>query len=232
MAKKKLVYSGSASSTKEREDILEISDKIRGLVKKAQYRKAFNLAEATLKAHPKNRFAQYHYAVMLGDSEEWATKAQHIKNSKRAAKLLQSLLKRSRGIDPRWRMGWRNEYYWFTKQAYKQWRLGVEGIRRGDKTSYYSMGVGAVSLSLNFYKNNSPKRAKSWALKAINAWESYFKVIPDYYNSYVWYAKGLGLSGNLVKMNFALRKAANLSGRPISYREFVDARAAVLKAIS
>ncbi len=200
-------------------------------VGRAQYRKAFLVAKDAIQKYPNNRFAMYKYAVMLGDSGEWASKAQQEKNRIKAAKLFRKLLRRTRGIGDRFTTAMKNEYFWFSKQPLKQYRLGEEYLPILGKSSCYSMGVGAVSYAKKLYARNRPRQAKEWAKKAVKAWQQYFTVVPSYYNSHVWHAKALGLLGDIQGMEQALKKAAKLAKRPLSYREFVETREDVYKIL-
>jgi len=208
------------------------SELIYDFVYAAQYKRAFELAKKLKAKFPDNRFAQYHYAVALGDCGEWATSKTAEKNSKIAALLLRDLLRRSSGIDSHWRRSWRNEYYWFSKQHFKQWKLGRELVRAGQPKARYSMGVGAVSLAFSLVSKGKTKQGLVWASKARKAWEEYFQFVPDYYNSYVWYAKSLGILGDAKGMERALSKAAKLAKRPLNYREFTEAKRAIKAAIA
>lgn len=232
MAKMKTInWKDAPRAAGERSEISELRKRRYAYLYKAQYKKMFDISLETITKFPKNRFAQYDYAVALGDSEEWATPSQYRKNERKAAALFKLLLKKTRGVDPRSVRGWRNEYYWFSKQPLKQFRLGLTEVKKGDAYGNYSMGVGAVSLSLLYYKKSKTGLALRWAETAARAWRNYFKISPDYYNAHVWYAKSLGLSGDLKGMERALKKAAKLSKRPLSYREFVGARKEVLAAL-
>jgi hypothetical protein len=226
---KKRKYKGSDQSTKEFEQAEKLLEDTSRLVRAAQYRKAFQVAKDGLAKIPRNRFAQYNYAVLLGDSEEWASKAQHKINSRKAARILKSLLGRCRGVDSSWAGRWKNEYYWFSKQPRKQWKLGLERVRHRNYSGYYSAGVAAVTLSFGLYRSGRIRSARSWAERARLAWESYFRHQPDYYNAYVWYGQSLGLMGDLDGMERSLKRAAALSKRKITYGEFEKARKEVLE---
>jgi hypothetical protein len=204
----------------------------RQLVRKARYKEAFLLAKKTLKRYPNNRFAIYRYAVTLGDSGSYVSSRQHAKNQAASAKLFRSLLKSVNGIDARWVIAFRNEYYWFSKQPYKQYRLGIDQVKTQGKSSLYSAGVGATSLSQKYYEQGKAKLGKLWAQKAIAAWKIFVTEIDDYYNAYVWYAKSLGLTGDLAGMEKYLRKAAKLANKPLSYKEFGTTRKDVEKALT
>lgn len=209
---------------------MEASNDISSLVRRAQYKKAYGLARELIKKYPENRFAQYRFAVLSGDSGEWARGKELKNNTSRAVKILKKLLLKTSGIDRRWVSSWRNEYYWFSSQPEKQYRLGKEDLLQRDMHGYYSMGVGAVSVALKKIEEKKYSQSIQWAQKAKSSWENYFKAVPDYYNAYVWYAKSLGLLGDLKGMEKALKKAGKLAKRPLSYREFVEARAEVLAA--
>lgn len=227
--KKKLKFSKRAQF--EYDQIQEDIKIAWAFVRKARYRKAYDHAKKTLARYPDNRFAVYKYAVALGDSREWTSAATHLKNQRKAAALLKKLLNRTRGIDPRWVKVIRNEYYWFSKQPYKQYRLGIDHVSKDGNGSFYSAGVGAVSIAILRHKAGKVAQANVWAQKAISAWQGYFEADANYYNSYVWYAKALGLSGDEKAMEAALKKAAKLAKRPLNYQEFRRARETVRECL-
>lgn len=223
-------YKGSVSSKHEVQQAAELLKETKRLVGLARYRDAFLLAKSALKQHPDNRFVQFRYAVLLGDSEEMTSAKRHASNTKQAAALLKKLLRRASGIDPIWVSIWKNEYYWFSKQPLKQWKLGVRNVEAGNKSGYYSMGVGAVCLAVKHFEKNQSKLALKWAEKAELAWRKYIEHLPTYYNGYVWYAKSLGLQLKMIEMEESLREAAKLAQKPIDYKEFSDARTLVAEA--
>lgn len=166
--KKPAPFKFSPKAQKEFDEIKAEREKISAFVMRAQYKKAFLLAEKTLEKHPSNRFAIYKFAVALGDSESFVSKPQHLKNQKSAAKILKKVLRKTRGVDPRWVKVWRNEYYWFSKQPYRQYRLGIDHVKSQGKGSYYSAGVGAATLAHKLYGKNQFTRGKRWAKKSID----------------------------------------------------------------
>ncbi len=231
MKRKNSIFVESTVSKLEREQVQKEVNQIRELLDKARYKQAFQIAKNLYKKFPENRYAQYRYAVSLGDCDEWAAPNKVILNQKTASRILKNLLRKTRGIDPRWRSYWRNEYYWFSKQPMKQWRLGLSDIRSGISGGQYSMGVGAVSVSLQCFEKRKITQGKIWARKAQDSWEQYFRITPNYYNAYVWYAQALGLQGDVKGMETALKRAAKISKRSIRYSEFTEAKKKVMAAL-
>lgn len=229
-SKSKLPHESAAAAI-EAEQVAADGAKIWGYVQQAQYRKAFKHADLTWKKYPTNRFAQYHYAVTLGDCEEWAPLSEQEKNVKKAAKILRALLRRCNGAPARLIAASRNEYYWFSRQPRKQYRLGREQVRKGKYTGNYSIGVGAVTIAIEKHKKRDYGVAYTWASRAKDAFEKYFIESPSYYNAYVWYGQALGLLQDFDGMELAFETAAKLANRPVSYREFVKARDVVFSAL-
>lgn len=223
---------GSKAFMSELEEMKERTKIIKAFVRRAQYRKSFLAAEEAYRVFPGNRIAIYNYAVALGDCDEWAKGSVRRSNVRKSVFLLRKLLSRARGVDPRWVSSWRNEYFWFSNQPYKQWSLGLADSKKREGAGYYSMGVGAVMISVGYYKRGKPILARNWAKKAVFAWQKYFKVVPNYYNAFCWYARAQGLGGDLDGMTRSFEKAAKLSGRSLNYVEFVEARKDVLQALA
>lgn len=228
---KKKLLKLSAQAQKEYDEIKRPYNQAYEFVEKARYKKAFELALDTYKKYPLNRFALFQYAALLGDNKEGISEAQHRRNHKTSARLLKGLLRRTSGLDPRHIKTFRNEYYWFSKQPYRQYRLGIEYAKKLGKKQLYSAGVGACMLSVNKYKKRQYSQGRQWAKKSILAWEEYFTASPKYYNSWAWYAQALGLTGDIEGMEKALKKAAKLANRSLYYEEFQEVRNDVAKLL-
>jgi hypothetical protein len=194
-------------------------------INKADYKKAVGVLAGVYKKYPADFKVANFYASTLADYAELLSGEKKKKLKKEGISILSNLLKRTRGISKGWIYRTRNEYYYQTKNYYKQYMLGVEMVTNGDKNGFYSQGVGAAwhALELVMKGNRNKKRSKVWAKKAINAWNNYFKyVAKDYYNPYVHYALAFGILGNDKEMNKSLFKASKLSGKPLSYYEFKE----------
>lgn len=129
-----------------------------------------------------------------------------------------ALFEKMRGIPEQNRMRTRNEYYWFSQQYLKQYKLGVEGVEAGSLRSYYSQGVGAANYAYKLGLSGKVKLAVRWAKIAESAWEKYFlNVNKKYFDPWTWYALSLGIQGKIIPMEKSLKKAAALA--KISYKK-------------
>ena len=207
---------------KEAPEVLETAKTLRELVYRAEYKKALKISEKLYRKYPKNAYAIFLYAVQIGDSvvSGFDPKAKPVK--KIATRMLVPLLKRMREIPVERRMALRNEVYWFSGEGNKQYRLGFNEVKRGEKIGYYSMGVGGWCVARKYALARKTVLAKRWAEKSIRAWEQYFKFNDKYYNAWSWYARSLGFIGKETEMMRALKMAMRLSGKPISFPEFQE----------
>lgn len=190
----------------------------------ADYGKAIKLLAPVYRKYPQDFRVIYFYASTLADYGEGRPENERKRLKKRGCYLLCGLLKRLRGVSRELGYSTRNEYYYHSAQHDKQYHLGLERVRAGEKSGYYSQGVGAAWHAYGHAKNGRQHFAEMWAKRAIRAWENYFKFKADYYNAYVHYALALGILGRTKDMEAALAKSARLSGKPKSYREFEEIR--------
>ena len=203
-------------------EVLEKAEVLQKLMYQAEYKRALQISKKLYRKYPKNAYATFLYAVHLGDSvvSGFDLKAEKVKMM--AAKMLKPLLKRLREIPIEKRMTLRNEFYWFSNQAKKQYRLGLQEIQRGQKIGYYSMGVGGWCIAREYALKGKRAYANRWAEKSIRAWERYFMFNSQYYNSWSWYARPLGFIGRKADMMKALKIATQLSGKSIHFPEFQE----------
>jgi len=199
------------------------------LVTLARYEAAYQRAKKLYQKHPKNYRVLYRYAVCLGDRTGENRSKEARKNHQSAVKILKKLTYRIRAFEPSRRAAVLNEYYWFSHQPRKQYRLGLKETRNKNQNSFYSMGVGAWGMVELYARRNKLKLAIRWAQKSSDAWESYFKYQSRYYNAWVWYARAQGFLFGKAEMEKALKVAQRLSHRPKSYVEFREARREVLE---
>lgn len=190
----------------------------------ADYGKAIRILTPVYKKYPCDFRVINFYASTLADYGECQPESEKKRLKKRGCELLRGLLKRLRGMSRELGYSTRNEYYYHSAQHDKQYRLGVECVRAGEKRGYYSQGVGAAWHAYGHARNGRKYLAEMWAKRAIRAWENYFKFNADYYNAYVHYALALGIIGRIKDMEESLVKSAKLSGKPKSYREFAEVR--------
>lgn len=193
----------------------------------ADYGKAIRILAPVYKKHPCDFRVINFYASTLADYGECRPEKEKKKLKKRGCDLLRGLLRRLRGMSRELGYSTRNEYYYHSAQHDKQYHLGVECVRAGEKRGYYSQGVGAAWHAYGHARKGRNSLAEMWAKRAIRAWENYFKFKADYYNAYVHYALALGIMGRLDDMEAALAKSAKLSGKPRSYREFTEVRRSI-----
>jgi len=190
------------------------------LIKKADYKKALDLAAKLANENKDCVFAQATYASVLGDFAEFNDTTNSKSLKKKAAKLLYKLTRRLKNQDIKTVGYVRNEYYYHSGQFKKQYELGCELARRGATYPYYTQGVGASNYAYQLALKRQFVKARKWAKKAVQAWKKEIRSRPDYYNSYVHYALALGISGNTKKASEALIIAERLSGKNKDYIEF------------
>lgn len=188
------------------------------------YEKAVRIVAPFYERYPADPRVIYYYASTLADYGESRRPEERKQLKRLCCKLLRGLLRRMRGMSSALGYSARNEYYYHSAQYNKQYHLGVERVLAGEKSGYYSQGVGAAGHAYGHAIKKRRRFAGIWAKRAINAWEQYFKFRPDYYNAYVHYALALGIMGRFNDMEAALAKSARLSGKPRSYREFTEVR--------
>ncbi len=195
----------------------EFESKIRSLSNRARYDDACVLSRYFLRAYPDLVVAAYYEAVFTAEKTEGYSKAENRMRYATAAKKLQRLLVRLRGVDSNLRTRIRNEYYWFSNQPYKQFLLGQEQVRLGYQRANYSQGVGAIGVAKEYARKGKIGLAMRWAKRSENAWKRFFKVDPNWYNSYLFYAQSVGLQGRTTEMNRAFRRASQISGKSINW---------------
>ena len=142
--------------------------KFRQLSNSARYREAHELSKKLVKQYPSVILFAYYEAVMTAEQEVGFSKAQVKARQKLAAKKLRKLLYRARAMTLGQRNSMRNEYYWFSRQPHKQYRLGLERVKAGEKSSYYSQGVGAEQVAKNYALRGRKALCLRWAKKSEN----------------------------------------------------------------
>ncbi len=147
-----------------------------------------------------------------------------LSNHRKAAKILRKLVYRIRAFDSKLRSNVLNEYYWFSKQPRKQYRLGVKDVRSGNSTGYYSMGVGGWCVARNYVHQGKFGLARVWAKRSSSAWERYFEYKCNYYHAWTWYARSQGFLHGEKAMEATLKMAQKLSKQKKNYVDFVEVR--------
>jgi hypothetical protein len=209
-------------------EIDKIHAKIRRMSNSARFDEAYALAKKHMALHPEVLLFAYCEAVMSAEDDTGFTPTEVRARYKSAAKKLRRLLRRMRGATPWLRAAIRNEYYWFSRQPLKQYRLGREQTAKGNLRSYYSQGVGAVEVAKGFARKGRRGRALVWARKSEKAWLNFFKVNSKWFNSYFFYAMALGYQGRLTEMEKALATGARIAGKTMRWQPVKDCRRDIL----
>lgn len=118
------------------------------LIYKADYDAAVKYLKRERKKFPNNFFIETSLATLPYENAFYLPKKQKEKAFAKAAANLKPYLKKLHGVPELHRRRTRNEYYWFSQQHMKQYKLGVEGVKAGNHRSYYSQGVGAANHAL------------------------------------------------------------------------------------
>ncbi len=182
------------------------SVKIRTLANSGQFKKAYSMAFKLKSEHPGCLMYAYWEAVFTAEDTSGMSPSKAKAQYRKATNKLRKLLYRLAGSSPRLAASIRNEYYWFSCQPLKQYRLGVETVKAGDKGGYYPQGVGASQLALQYAMKRQVGPCLRWARVSEKAWLKYFKIVPNWFNSYLFYARALGLQGKKTEMMNALKK--------------------------
>jgi len=193
-------------------DMKVIRSRVRKLMLKAKYKETLKFLKIWVKKYPNDLYILTLIALLPYEGAFGATGPVRDRAYKKAAANLKPLLKKLHGQKIEDRIVLRNEYYWFSQQHLKQYKLGVEGVKKGLK-SYYSQGVGAANLAYKVLLNGPSARGLRWAKQAEKAWLNYFKVRgKTHYDPWMWYALAIGLQGRKTEMEKALKISAKLAG--------------------
>lgn len=194
--------------------ILYYRKKISDLSNHARYKEVQSMSKKLYKKYPYVLHFQYLEAVFTAEETEGISEQELKFRYQKASEKLKKVLLKLKNQDLVFRLKVRNEYYWFSKQPLKQYKLGIEGVKKGVKMSYYSQGVGAAMLAEKYALEGKSKLMLRWAKLSEKAWLNYFKIVPDWYNSYTFYAMVLGFQGKISEMDSALEKCRIIAKRP------------------
>lgn len=203
---------------------------MRKLSNSAQYAKAYALAKTLMDKYPKVLIFAYYEAVMTAEDDINFSPKQVKLRYNLATKKFKRLLLRTRGVDPKLRHSLKNEYYWFSKQPHKQYLLGVQAQKHNLlRSGFYSQGVGAAQMAKNYGVAGKRRLALRWAKKSEQAWLKYFKIEPNWYNSYFFYAMSLAYQDKLKECDQALAKAAKIAKKPKNWLAVRKEKIAIMK---
>lgn len=200
------------------QDIEKYRLQLRKLSNSGQYGKAYKVAKNLHQKHPSIFIFAYYEAVMTAEDEASFTSKQVDQRFKLAAKKLKKLISKFRKINPAYKRALRNEYFWFSKQPYKQYRLGISEQKKSypnaKRSGYYSQGVGAAQLAKQFALQNKKSIAVRWAKKSEQAWIKFHKIDPTWANSYSFYAMSLAFQNRLKDFEMAMTKWHKYANKP------------------
>jgi hypothetical protein len=204
---------------------------IRALFSSGKGGAARRVAAAFLRRYPRNDRARYHFAVALSEITAGLSKAAVARNKKRTVTLLRGLLRPRRRLTPLLADAVENEYYWFSEQPKKQYRLGLRGIKRKLPGAVYSCGVGGAMLALKSARSGDESARKLWSRRSLVAWKSYHRKFDERFGSVLYEAVAWGAAGDLVMMEGRLRRCAALAKVPLRNHSLQWARRQVLQAM-
>jgi hypothetical protein len=214
------------------EELEKYRSKVRALCNSERFDKARDLAEVWGKKYPESIIFSYHEAVFSAEDDRGLTPAQIKTRHKRAAVKIRALFPRIKTASAIYRGAIRNEYYWFSHQPYKQYLLGKELVKKGQKRYYYSQGVGAEQLAKRYALEGRYALAIRWAKISEKAWINFFKVDDQWLNSYFFYAAVLGYQGRFDEMNVALEKAATIAKKSKNWSGISERREEIERVLS
>lgn len=213
------------------QELLEYNNKVRTLANKCEIQKCHQLTKEMQRKFPNDLIFAYKEAVYSAEDTRGLSQKEVKKRYRSASAKLRRLLYRLRAIEEKYRFAIRNEYYWFSGQPRKQFQLGIECVKNGNKSAYYSQGVGAIEVAYRYALKGNKSLAKKWSKKSEEAWLSYFKIQSNWYNSYLFFGKALGMQGKRKEMFEALKKASAISGLELDSEDFVAVQTEVGRAL-
>lgn len=212
-------------------EIQQYKEKFKRLSNSAKYKEAYKLALRLKSLYPTVLLFSYYEAVMTAEDTSGMSKAASQKKFDLAAKKFRYLLRRLRGMPEQMRFSIRNEYYWFSKQHYKQYLLGIKRVPKEGFRGYYSQGVGAAMLARQYGLQGRTVLMIKWARRSELAWKKFFMEFPNWYNAYFFYAYALGFQRKLDEMERAFRNVSRISGKPFGWRAIREKREEVLRIL-
>lgn len=208
---KKLKFNHAIDRT---EELVEIQLKVRAFIYKAKYKEAYKYLMDAKKKYPGSYYIASKLATLNAEESYLLSEKERNKAFKEAAKKLRVLLYSTNGATQALKGRNMNEYYWFSQQHYKQYRLGVKEVKAKDMSGLYSQGVGAANHAYKLLLKGKRSLGVKWALRSQKAWEGYFEhCTKKYHDPWYWYAMALGLQGKEKEMKKALERSAKLSGK-------------------
>jgi hypothetical protein len=200
----------------------------RRLSNSGRFKEVYALSKKYMKKHPDVLLFAYTEAVFTAEDTTGMSPKKADAQFRLAAAKLKRLLPRIRSANPRLRRSLRNEYYWFSKQPLKQYKLGIEYGSEG----YYSAGVGAAMLAKKYGLAGRRKLSVRWAKKSEKAWLNFFsKIDRNWFNSYMFYAMSLGFQNRLTEMDRAIARSAKVAGKTQAWRPFRELRAEISEVV-
>ena len=218
-----------AKSTITQAQIDAFRAKTADLCNRGEFKAVYELSRANARKHPQVLLFAFMEAVFLAEDTSGLPRREADRLYRMAAGKLRKLLPRLRSESAETRRRLRNEYYWFSKQPYKQYRLGVEM----GKVGYYSAGVGAAQLARAYGNQGRVGLCRKWAKISEKAWLNFFtKMNANWSNSYMFYAMALAYQGRADEMERALDRCAMLAKRPKSWLPLRELRADIARTVA
>lgn len=197
-------------------------ERIAAHVRKGNYRHALGLAKTEMKKHPNEFVCKYQYARLLGDWADELPAARKRKLKRDAVRMLRPLTRSLAGKSEYERYAVCLNYYYQSEAYRNMYRFGRRFAKANRKYGVYSQALGATLFAEERMKAKDPVRMRSWARKAVKAWNAYPLNAEKYYFAHYNYAKALAFVGDRKAALAALKTAARLSRRGISDWEFAD----------
>lgn len=201
----------------------KITAEISRKILRGDYRSALPIAASARKRFPHDVFCRYQYAKILGDWADELPPAKKRKLKREAIRILRPLLRSLRGETPKVRFGICLNYYYQSEDFPGMVRFGRRLASRGERSGHYAIGIGAGHEAFRRNREKS-SRAKSWARLSLRAWKRYKLGTEKYYFPHYIEAMAYGVLGDSRNGMKSLKRAARLSGRPVTDWEFSDVR--------
>jgi hypothetical protein len=206
--------------------------RLRQLCNGARFGQAHRVSKSLLRKHPNVLEFAYYEAVLSAEDDFSFSDARNEVRFRGAARKLRLLLRRMRSAPDLLKFRIRNEYYWFSKQPYKQYLLGKKELAKGNRGGHYCVGVGAAQMAKSYGLQGRSRLRQRWAEISEKAWLHFFRVQRKWSNSYLFYAMAVGVQGRHRDMELALARAAAISRKPKDWKALRKVRRQVEAARS
>lgn len=194
--------------------------KLYDLATRGKYKEGSIIARNILKKFPNDFYFTYQYAKLLGDWADDLPKSKCLKLKQEASKILKSLTRKLSGQSVGVRFGVCLNYYYQTYSFKKMYYFGKRFESVDKRKSFYAQALGAGLLAEELHFKYHKTTSKKWAQKSIKIWGKYDLNKETYYFPFYSLATSYLILGDKDLAMRNLQKAAKVSKRKVSCKEF------------